>query len=130
MWVLLGLSGAKYYLSCQAYSSQWNKLVSIRAKISWHFYECREMGNTRTLRYTKRLMYFGMSVPPHPTSRYCSNLYFISHPSLSLSHMHTYKICWQRELLLIFFLMYHNEQETYLMKYFQRSIFNYHLQST
>jgi hypothetical protein len=28
------------------------------------------------------------------------------------------------------FLMYHNEQETYLMKYFQRSIFNYHLQST
>lgn len=29
-----------------------------------------------------------------------------------------------------FFLMYHNEQETYVMKYFQRSIFNYHLQST
>lgn len=34
------------------------------------------------------------------------------------------------KLLCSYFLMYHNEQETYLMKYFQRSIFNYHLQST
>lgn len=34
------------------------------------------------------------------------------------------------KFMLILFLMYHNEQETYLMKYFQRSIFNYHLQST
>lgn len=36
----------------------------------------------------------------------------------------------QRQELWLIFLMYHNEQETYLMKYFQRSIFNYHLQST
>lgn len=36
----------------------------------------------------------------------------------------------KRLQFMLIFLMYHNEQETYLMKYFQRSIFNYHLQST
>lgn len=39
---LLGFSGVKYYLSCQAYSSQWNKLVSIMVKTSGTFMSARD----------------------------------------------------------------------------------------